>query len=226
MKVKEKILLGQKELEELGPITIVALGDSITHGGMNGYVDQENVYHNRLKKKLNAYRDYMPVNVINSGIGGTTAGLALENIENRVFRYCPDLVTVCFGLNDVHTPLETYLTSLEGIFKECKKREVDVIFMTPNTMNTYVAKDTEPSLLGFAERTAKEQTDGTMDKYIYAAIDLAKKLGVPVCDCYSEWKELAKTKDTTMLLANRINHPLPEMHELFAEKLFNAIINE
>ena len=226
MKVKEKILLGEKELKELGPITIVALGDSITHGGMNGYVDQENVYHNRLKKKLNAYRDYMPVNVINSGIGGTTAELALKNIEARVFRYQPDLVTVCFGLNDVHTPLKTYLSSLEGIFEECKKREVDVIFMTPNTMNTYVAKDTPPELLGFAERTAREQTDGTMDNYIYSAIELAKSLSVPVCDCYKKWKDLAKKEDTTLLLANRINHPLPEMHELFAESLFELIMKE
>ena len=29
-----------------------------------------------------------------------------------------------------------------------------------------------------------------------------------------------------MLLVNRINHPIPEMHELFAERLYQLIIGE
>jgi hypothetical protein len=93
-------------------------------------------------------------------------------------------------------------------------------------MNTYVAKDTPPELLGFAERTAKEQNEGLMDKYIYSAKELAESMGVPVCDCYSKWKELSKTEDVTNLLINRINHPTPKMHELFAESLFKMIIEE
>ena len=34
-----------------GPINIVVLGDSVSHGAVNGYIDYENVYWNRLKKK-------------------------------------------------------------------------------------------------------------------------------------------------------------------------------
>ena len=55
MKVKEKLMLSTDGLEEYGPINIVAFGDSITHGVMNGYNDYENVYWNRLKKRLNAF---------------------------------------------------------------------------------------------------------------------------------------------------------------------------
>ena len=65
-----------------------------------------------------------------------------------------------------------------------------------------------------------------MDRYIYAAADLAQSMGVSVCDCYSKWKELAKTQDTTQLLINRINHPCPEMHKLFADALYQMIIGE
>ena len=64
--------------------------------------------------------------------------------------------------------------------------------------------------------------DKAVPKY-KEAVALAKEMGVTVCDCYSQWKELAKTQDTTMLLANRINHPTREMHELFAESLFRTI---
>ena len=62
-----------------------------------------------------------------------------------------------------------------------------------------------------------------MDLYIDNAKHLAEEMGVPVCDCYAEWKKLSETEDVTMLLANRINHPTKEMHELFAEKLFAMI---
>ena len=47
--------------------------------------------------------------------------------------------------------------------------------------------------------------------------------GIRVCDCCGKWKKLAETQDTTMLLANRINHPTKEMHELFADSLFKMI---
>ena len=65
-----------------------------------------------------------------------------------------------------------------------------------------------------------------MDEFIYSAIELADSMGVLVCDCYSKWKELSKTKDITMLLANRINHPISEMHTLFADSLYEIIIGE
>lgn len=64
-----------------------------------------------------------------------------------------------------------------------------------------------------------------MDEYVYSAIKLATECGVTVCDCYSKWKELAKTCDTTKLLINGINHPTREMHELFAQSLFEIITN-
>ena len=64
-----------------------------------------------------------------------------------------------------------------------------------------------------------------MDDYIFSAVRLAEEMGIQVCDCYSEWKKLSETEDTTLLLANRINHPVTEMHELFAEKLYDIIIN-
>ena len=65
-----------------------------------------------------------------------------------------------------------------------------------------------------------------MDTFIGGACDLARELGVTVCDCYAEWKRLSKTQDTTKLLCNRINHPAREMHRLFADMLFDLIMGE
>ncbi len=224
MRVKDKLMLSYEGLVEHGAINIVAFGDSVTHGAVGpDEINYETVYWNLLRRKLNEVRDYMPVNVINSGIGGITAEGSLQRLERDVFAYHPDLVIVCFGLNDVNGSLESYLSSLEKIFTECNKREVETVFLTPNMLNTYVAEDTVEELKGYAEKTAEMQNGGRMDEYIYSAVKLATSLNIKVCDCYSKWKELNETEDITMLLANRINHPVKEMHELFAQGIFEII---
>ena len=224
MKVKEKIMLGLEGLTEYGPINIVIFGDSVSHGFMRDAADYENVYWNILKQKLNVFRDYIPVNMICASIGGTSAAASLARMEQQVLKHEPDMVIVCFGLNDVNGSLERYLNALRIIFERCTQAGAEVIFLTPNMLNTYVAEDTPPQHLDYAKKTAEMQTSGRMDQYIYAAKQMALDMGVTVCDCYSKWKELSKTQDTTMLLANRINHPTPEMHRLFADSLYETII--
>ena len=227
MKISEKIYLDKDGLTEHGPITIVAFGDSVTHGAVSeGEINYETVYWNRLKQKINKVRAYMPVNVINAGIGGISAKTSLGRIEKQVLSHNPDLIIVCFGLNDVNGTLENYLESMEIIFDKCLKSGAEVIFMTPNMLNTSVADDTPKIHYEYAIKTAKMQNDGVMDLFINSAVELAEKMGVKVCDCYKKWKKLSETQDITMLLANRINHPTKEMHELFAQKLFETIFDE
>lgn len=226
MIIKEKIMLDRQGLNDFGPINIVIFGDSVSHGAVDGYNDYENVYWNLLKKKLNKFRDYMPVNMINVSIGGTTARESLPRFERQVMIHEPDLVIICFGLNDVNGSLENYLNSLESMFKKCIDNNVDVIFMTPNMLNTYVADDTSENLRNYAAKTADFQNNGKMDEFMSSAVTLADRMGVKVCDCYSKWKELSKTEDTTLLLANRINHPVSEMHNLFADSLYEIIMSD
>jgi len=222
MKIKDKILLDRKGLEKEGPINIVVFGDSVTHGALCGCFNYETVYWNLLRQKICAIRDYVPVNVINAGIGGTTAKSSLRRLESQVLSHSPDLIIVCFGLNDINGTLEDYLSALEIIFKKCKE-QCETVFLTPNMLNTYVAEDTPKEHIEYAKKTAEYQTSGRMDLYIHSATKLARDIGVEVCDCYSMWKELSKTEDTTKLLINRINHPTQEMHKLFADALFETI---
>lgn len=226
MHIKEKILLDSHGLEQYGPINIVIFGDSVSHGAVNGYNDYENVYWNLLKRKLHEFRDYMPINMINASIGGTTAKASLDRMEKHVFSHSPDLVIICFGLNDVNGTSADYTGALKQIFDRCAEAKCDAIFMTPNMLNTYVAEDTPPEYRDYAFRTAEMQNSGRMDEYIFSAVRLAEDAGIPVCDCYSKWKKLAETEDTTLLLANRINHPVSGMHKLFADELYNMIMGD
>ena len=227
MKFKEKILMDIEGLKKNGPINIVILGDSVSHGTVLDNNDYENVYHNVLRKKMNAYRDYVPVNMINASVGGTMAKDALPRIDKQVLSHDPDLVIVCFGLNDINGPLEDYLAALKEIFSKCKAAGVDTIFMSPNMLNTRVVEDAPQKWMWYAYETAKMQNEGKMDTYIYSAMDLAREMGVTVCDCYSKWKEMEKNgADITMMLVNRINHPTSEWHKLFADELYKIIIGE
>lgn len=224
MKITEKVKLDYNGLIEHGPITIVAFGDSVTHGYLaKDEVDYETAYWNRLKKMINARFPYVPVNVINAGIGGISAAASLGRLDSQVLKHEPDLVIVCFGLNDIFGSLESYLDSLRVIFERVKASGSDVIFMTPNMLNTRVDENTDADFVETAILTAEKQTSGRMDEYMSAAVALARELGVTVCDCYAQWKKISETQDVTALLANKINHPTREMHVLFAESLFRAI---
>jgi lysophospholipase L1-like esterase len=225
MKIRDKINLGRDCLEKEGAITIVAFGDSVTHGALGpGEINYETVYYNRLRQKLNAYKSYMPVNVINSAIGGTSAKASLARMDRQVLAHNPDLIIVCFGLNDVNGSLEDYIEPLREIFTKSIASGAETVFLTPNMLNTYVADDTPAQYRDYAFKTAEMQNSGKMDRYIHAAAELATDMGITLCDCYSQWKKLSQTQDTTMLLANRINHPNTEMHRLFAENLFEVIM--
>ena len=224
MKIREKLFLAQEELAIHGSINIVIFGDSVSQGCLVRHIDYDSVYWNRLRKKLNAIRDFVPVNMICSAISGITATESVPRLEKQVLNHDPDAVIVCFGLNDVNGPLENYLSSLRIIFGRCAESGAEVIFMTPNMMNTYVADDTPKKYWEYAHKSAEMQNSGKMDLYISEAIKLANEMNITVCDCYSKWKELAKTQDVTMLLANRINHPIEEMHNLFAESLYEILI--
>ena len=173
----------------------------------------------------------MPVKIINAGISGGNAVHGLERLERDVLRHQPDLTVVCFGLNDSGNGVEgisKYMDALEGIFAKLKEAGSEIIFMTPNMMNTYVSVSlTDVYIREVAERIGQTQLDGTLDKYLEAAIAVCEKCGVKVCDCYAKWKRLQKNGvDTTSLLANYINHPTREMNWLFAVSLIDAILDE
>ena len=225
MTIKEKLTLDKEGLLENGPINIVILGDSVSHASFLDYHNYEDVYWNVLKKKLYAERNYIPINMICAAVGGTKAKDALPRLERDVLCHRPDLVIVCFGLNDVNGPLEDYLSSLEEIFARLQESGSDVIFLSPNMLNTSVEAGTPERYVEYAHKTAEMQNGGKMDTYIYNAMDLARKMGITVCDCYSEWKKLSEKENITFRLSNRINHPTEEMHGLFADKLFEIIMS-
>lgn len=224
--------------------TVAFIGDSVTHGcfelevgdrnQVEAVYDVENAYPHYFRKILSVLYPRVPINLIYAGINGDGTKGGIQRLERDVLSYHPDLTVVCFGLNDVHKGKEyipTYCQNLSTIFGKIQENGGEVVFMTPNMMNTYVQDcqvyvDRASFLNGIAEKTAQLQNDGTFDAFIEAAKQTAVEKNVLVCDVYSKWKALQKNGvSTTRLLSNYINHPTRELHWLFAYSLMETIMN-
>ncbi len=241
MKIVEKITKKSKNLNGESPVCIAFLGDSVTQGCFDVYplsenaidtvFDAENAYHTYFRKIINTLYPNVPVNIINAGISGGNAPHGLSRLERDVLRFSPDLCVVCFGLNDscanpdLPGGLEKYLDALKSIFEELIKKDIEVIFMTPNIMCTEISCHITSELIkGIAERICAVQNSGRLDMFLEAAKKLASSMNIPVCDCYAKWKKLYESGvNTTELLSNKINHPTKEMNQLFAYSLTETI---
>ncbi len=222
-------------------VTIAFLGDSVTQGCFEIYkkenrrietvFDQRYSYERSVSDMLGMLFPMVPVNTINAGISGDTSGRGLERLERDVLRHQPDLTVVCYGLNDCgrsEESVEKYTANLRGIFERVSESGSELIFMTPNMMNTKISPHlTDPDFLEIARETAYKQNEGFFDRHIDGARALCAELGVPVCDCYAIWKMLSAVGvDTTELLSNKINHPTRDMNKVFAYELVRTMLSE
>ncbi|GHU75638.1 hypothetical protein AGMMS49992_20020 [Clostridia bacterium] len=212
--------------------TIVCLGDSVTHGAFESepvsIYDPEAMYGERLRHILaGLFPGASPV-LINAGVSGDNAPGGLRRIDRDVLSFQPDLVVVCFGLNDStrhDEGLSDYSAALNGIFDRLK--DIPTIFITPCMMCTRVAVSEDSVWRQAAELNSQTQTQGYMDRYMDAARDAARKHNVPVNDEYQHQQSWQSNGvDTDLLLSNHINHPTREIHQMWAHDLANMILSD
>ena len=239
MQIIEKIKAKQMDLMGKPAVTIAFLGDSVTQGcfdvyqksdgSIETYFDQDNSYHRHLAKLLAMLYPTVPFNMINAGISGSRAAQGLQRLEQDVLAHNPDLVVVCFGLNDSGGGAEgikSYTEALQQIFTRLRNAGTEVIFMTPNMMCTHVSDHiTNEAIRQCAEQKSQVQNEGILDSYLLEAKRVCAENGVPVCDCYAKWQQLYRNGvNITELLSNKINHPTKEMNWLFAISLLEQMM--
>ena len=241
MKIIEKLAARDRDPFNNGPVVIACLGDSVTHGcfefvkNPDGSPDAryapDEGYVAMLKREIDMLFPRAAVSVMNCGIGGDSTEGALKRFDRDVARVKPDLVTVDLGLNnavndDNAKAILSYTESLEGIFGKCRDIGAECVYITPNMLNTYVSALVPPPFDKFAELTAKAQNEGAFDELIEAGRKQAEKSGAAVADAYADWKRMFLSGvDTTRLLANCINHPVPFMHAVFAQRALEAMFS-
>jgi hypothetical protein len=233
----EKLKARSKEPARYAPPLMACLGDSVTHGcfetweyrdgNLDGAYDFTAVYHEKLREGLSLLYPGAAPAVLNAGVSGDNAPGGLWRLERDVLSRNPDLVIVCFGLNDVQRGregLNDYVRAMNEIFD--RLRDIPLILLTPNMMNTKIPPElTTPTLLKIAGTTASLQNDGTMDAYMDAVRETAVKQGAAICDEYGRQKSYrARGVDTDKLLCNHINHPVRAVHSHWGQDLLNLIM--
>ena len=239
MKIVEKIKAKQADIYNAPPVTIGFLGDSVTQGCFEIYktgpeslqtvFEPKNAYSTKLREMLAILYPNVQVNIINSGISGDSAPNGAKRLARDILPYNPDLVVVSYGLNDSgggEDGITRYTEALARIFDQLNEKGIEVIFLTENMMNTNVSCHiTDPMFLRIAEDLAKRQNSGLLDRYFDAAKATAAAHGVTVCDCYAKWKAMAAAGvNVTELLANKVNHPIRELNNLFAWSLLETML--
>ena len=240
MRIIEKMAQKSADLGKYEGVTIAFLGDSVTQGCFEIYKNSHNEVDTVFDQKCSYERTVAdilamlfprcPVNTVNAGISGDSSARGARRVEKDVLRHEPDLTVVCYGLNDCSVregSVESYVSNLRRIFDSVLKSGSELIFMTPNMMNTGISPYLcDLDFIKIAEDKAVCQNEGYFDAHINAARDLCAEMGVPVCDCYAIWKKLYEGGvNTTELLSNKINHPTREMNKIFAYELVRTMFS-
>lgn len=229
LKIAEKIKNGENP-------TLCFFGDSVTHGEFeftNGFMESvhkpELVYHKLLSDRIKVETG-KKFTVINAGIGGNFTDDGLARIQTDVLDKKPDFCCVMFGTNDVTNSrkgkeaLEHYKQNLREIVNKLRAQNIEVVFMTPGMLCDHGVKGFTGFWWFVHKFYESLQKSGKMDQYVEGMREVAKELNVPTADAYDQWKKLkAQGVDTTAMLVNGMNHPTPEAHHIFADKLYDLI---
>lgn len=215
---------------------MVFFGDSVTQGCFefeNGYkgtaTRPEQAYHSLLKERIKKELG-KDITVVNAGIAGNFSWQGLERIQTDVLDKKPDFCCVMFGTNDVTAGkkgLEKYERSMRTIFQKLHDNGIEAVLLTPGMLASRLVKGFRGFWWIVHLYYQHLQKSGMMDRYVERARKVAREMKVPIADAYTEWKRLeSEGVDTTAMLINGLNHPAPEYHKIFADKLFELIFGD
>jgi acyl-CoA thioesterase-1 len=149
---KEKQSAQPSPQQSIRPITIVALGDSLTEGYG---VQSHQAYPFLLETRLRS--EGLPCTVVNAGISGETTSGLLSRIQ-RIIRQKPDIVILCTGANDglqrmSASRIRTNITKIVRLFKE---NQITVVLAGMKMLVNYGPAYTEPYNRIYPEIAAEE----------------------------------------------------------------------
>ncbi len=161
-------------VKEDRPLTWLFMGDSITHGAkwLKGYDSISQSVEKFIKEDLGRSDDI----IINTANSGATTQDIVDNLEQRLTKFNPDVVSIMIGTNDASTAATTrdvYKANLRTILSAIQAKGAVTIIRTPTpTKNTTNNRHTNVPL------------------YRQDMLDVAAEFpGVIVVDQYTYWNE-------------------------------------
>ena len=151
MRIVKRLAARNDSARSERPVVIACLGDSVTHGCFDLFVDEkgdfephympDHGYVAKVGRKINELFPAAAVTMLNAGISGDGSKGGLERLERDVLCFKPDLVIVNFGLNDSmggDEGVAAYAANMTEIFRRVLESGAEALLVTPNFMCSYV----------------------------------------------------------------------------------------
>ncbi|MEX1097919.1 MAG: GDSL-type esterase/lipase family protein [Planctomycetales bacterium] len=186
------------------PVTWVFTGDELTQGGAQSAKRRtfSEIFGERVRLELCRYLDV----VINTGIAGDRAAALARNLERRVLRFRPDVVSITLGLNDATrgpAGRAEFGEKLAQILAELKAEGAVPLLHVPNRFPL----DGSPA-------------HADLPAYVELLRAAAKEAEVPLLDHWSDWRSHRQSR--SWLAGDRIR-PNAYGHRAMARLLFAAL---
>lgn len=165
-----------KEVElEKAPDTvrIACYGDSITFGNA---VELENTWVKYLERRLKEKYPLKKIEVLNLGVPGYTSLQGLNYYKYRGEKFHPDIITVCFGANDVS---DSSLPDAELSYMSLKYRmQVNPLerFRTLRTFKEFTGMMLPEKKDKLAARVSKEEYEKNMQEFMEITRERREKI--------------------------------------------------
>ena len=154
------------------------------------------------------------IELINTSVGGMATKWGLDNIDERVISYAPDVVFIAFGMNDPATPREQY--------RDMVREMIDKVHAAlPNSdimLVSSILPNNESDEWWFANQCIFHEDLAAIEKE-YPFVGFAN---VTVMQAYM----LEKGKRYRDMTANNINHPNDFAQRLYAQVILAALIGK
>jgi lysophospholipase L1-like esterase len=201
---RDRLRATRAKLAAGGPVTLVAFGDSITHGGEASV--PELIFWRRWVADLQVKYPRAQIHAVNGATGGDTTTRGLQRLPTKVLEARPDLVLIAFGMND-HNRRGVPLPDFERQLREMIAR------IRSETTAEVVLCSAFPPNPRWVHGTQR------MGEYAAATARVAAETGCALADVFRNWQVLAARKRPEDLLANNINHPNDFGHWIYYQVL-------
>jgi lysophospholipase L1-like esterase len=192
---------------------MVFLGDSIT---------QQRIYTRYVMNYFALRHPEMGVTFRNAGVGGDTASGSLKRLDKDVLDLKPDVVSICFGMNDAgysqfgEERYEKFAAAMTVLLGELKAAKAEAALLTPGPV--------DPDR-GAAWLDGK-MYNTVLARYAEGVRGLAEKKGLPVYDIHmllADVQRRAKADDPEFTMIPDAIHPGPPGQALMAYALLKAL---
>lgn len=188
---------------------IVLIGDSITFG------DNASSYKNSWAGRLEDYlrQDFKgDFEVINNGVEGETAQEGLDNIEDSVIKYTPDIVFIGYGTNDCTKEMGKYINDIYNFESNVK----DIAEIVREQTNAAIIFNLAPPVI---EEMCSDDVVQIRNKDIEAYNNVVKTLCGSMMMAYIDHYNIMKDKDLSVLIDVDGIHPTDEGHKVMFESI-------